>query len=96
VKPKLELLDRALLDRILQEAFTLLMEPGVKVGDPEAARVLLRAGARVEDGVAHIPELLARRASTPLPGSSFSTIAPATRLFTMEATTFISTRDPLA
>ena len=62
MKPKLELLDRALLDRILREAFTLLREPGVKVGDPEAARVLLSAGARVGDGVAHIPESLARRA----------------------------------
>ena len=71
MKPKLELLDRALLDRILREAFCLLMEPGVKVGDPEAARVLLSAGARVEDGVAHIPESLARRALESSPREFF-------------------------
>ena len=71
MKPKLELLDRALLDRILQEAFTLLMEPGVKVGDPEATRVLLSAGARVEDGIAHIPESLARRALESAPREFF-------------------------
>jgi hypothetical protein len=35
VKPKLELLDRVLLERILGEAFALMMDPGVKVGDPE-------------------------------------------------------------
>jgi trimethylamine--corrinoid protein Co-methyltransferase len=62
VKPRLELLDRALLDRILEEAFALLMNPGVKVGTVEAAQLLTSAGAGVEDGVAHIPEPLARRA----------------------------------
>jgi trimethylamine:corrinoid methyltransferase-like protein len=62
VKPKLELLDRVLLERILGEAFALMMDPGVKVGDPEAARLLRTAGASVEDGIAHIPEPLARHA----------------------------------
>ena len=67
MKPRLELLDHALLDRILEEAFALLMDPGVKVGTPEAADLLAAAGARVKDGIAHIPEPLARRAlqSTP-------------------------------
>lgn len=43
------------------------MDPGVKVGTPEAADLLASAGARVKDGIAHMPEPLARRAlqSTP-------------------------------
>ena len=55
MRPRFELLDRPLLDRILEEAFALLMNPGVKVSTPEAAELLATAGARVEDGVAHIP-----------------------------------------
>lgn len=71
MKPKLELLDRALIDRILGEAFTLVMDPGIKVGDPEAARLLRAAGARVEDGIEHIPEPLARRALASAPHEFF-------------------------
>ncbi len=62
MRPMLALLDRPLLDRILEESFALLMNPGVKVGTVEAAQLLASAGAQVEDGVAHIPEQLARRA----------------------------------
>jgi trimethylamine--corrinoid protein Co-methyltransferase len=58
----LELLDHDLVDRILSEAFTLLMEPGVRVATPEAQSLIAGAGARVAEGVAHIPETLARRA----------------------------------
>jgi trimethylamine---corrinoid protein Co-methyltransferase len=67
MKPKLELLDRPLLDRILEEAFALLMDPGVKVSAPEAADLLVSGGALVSDGVAHIPEPLARRALASAP-----------------------------
>ncbi|MGC2196174.1 MAG: trimethylamine methyltransferase family protein [Terriglobales bacterium] len=67
MRPTLALLDRPLLDRILEEAFVLLMNPGVQVATLEATQLLTSAGAEVEDGVAHIPESLARRAleSTP-------------------------------
>ena len=71
MKPKLELLDRVLLERILGEAFALIMDPGVKVGDPEAARLLRTAGASVEDGIAHIPEPLARHALASAPREFF-------------------------
>jgi trimethylamine---corrinoid protein Co-methyltransferase len=71
VNPRLELLDRALLDRILDEAFSLLMNPGVKVGTVEAAHLLASAGAGVEDGVAHIPERLARSALQSAPREFF-------------------------
>jgi trimethylamine---corrinoid protein Co-methyltransferase len=71
VKPRFELLDRALIDRILEEAFALLMDPGIKVGTPEAAQLLASAGARVADGIAHIPEPLARRTLQSVPRDFF-------------------------
>jgi trimethylamine--corrinoid protein Co-methyltransferase len=66
VRPHLELLDRALLERVLSEAFELIEEPGVRVA-PCAVELLREAGARVQDGVAHIPEWLASRALATVP-----------------------------
>jgi trimethylamine---corrinoid protein Co-methyltransferase len=60
MRPKLELLDRTLVERILGEAFQLIEDPGVRVA-PYVVDLLRSAGVRVEDGVAHIPERLARR-----------------------------------
>jgi len=62
MRPRLDVLDGKLVERILGEAFQLLMEPGVRVRDPEVAELLAAAGARVGDGIAHIPEALARKA----------------------------------
>jgi len=61
MRPRLELLEPAMVERMLAEAFQLLMEPGVRVA-PSAVELLESADARVEDGVAHIPEGLARNA----------------------------------
>ncbi len=71
MRPKLELLDRQLLERILQEAFELITTPGVKVATPKARDLLASAGARIEDGVAHIPEKLAHRALESVPHEFF-------------------------
>ncbi len=60
MRPKLELLDRALVERILGEAFQLIEDPGVRVA-PYVVDMLRSAGVTVEEGVAHIPEALARR-----------------------------------
>ena len=87
MKPKLELLDAELIQRILGEAFQLLMEPGVKVGAPQALE-LLAAGAQVADGVAHIPERLARKALESVP-HEFFLYDRAGRRFTMATTTCI-------
>jgi trimethylamine:corrinoid methyltransferase-like protein len=67
MRPKLELLDRLLVDRILEEAFALLETIGTKVGAAEALDLLVAAGARVENGAVHIPRALVQRAleSTP-------------------------------
>ncbi len=60
MRPKFELLDKALIERILDEAFQLLEDPGVRVA-PYVVELLSSAGVAVADGVAHIPEALARR-----------------------------------
>ena len=60
MRPKLELLGRALVERILGEAFQLIEDPGVRVA-PYVVDMLRSAGVTVEEGVAHIPEALARR-----------------------------------
>jgi trimethylamine--corrinoid protein Co-methyltransferase len=58
VKPAIRLLEHALRERILGEAMQLLARPGVQVGSAEARELLASAGARVEGGVAHLPEAL--------------------------------------
>ena len=67
MQPKLELLDRELVERILGEAFELLMKPGVKVQLPLARELLASAGAHIEGEVAYIPKQLARRALSSVP-----------------------------
>jgi trimethylamine--corrinoid protein Co-methyltransferase len=60
MQPKLSLLSDELVRQILDEAFQLLIEPGIKVQSPEA-RLLLEAGGAIvdqESEVAQIPEKL--------------------------------------
>lgn len=61
MRPRLELLDAQLLGRVLDEAFKLLMDPGVRVA-AVAGDLLRGADVRVEADIAHIPEALARNA----------------------------------
>ena len=60
MRPKLQLLDKPLIERILDEAFQLIKDPGVRVA-PYVVDLLRAAGITVKDGVAHIPETIARR-----------------------------------
>jgi trimethylamine---corrinoid protein Co-methyltransferase len=60
VRPKLQLLDQSLIERILGEAFQLINNPGVRVA-PYVVELLRTAGVNVTNGVAHIPEALARQ-----------------------------------
>jgi trimethylamine---corrinoid protein Co-methyltransferase len=71
MRPKLQLLDSSLVARILDEAFQLLVSPGIKVDDPEAAALLAEAGATVQSGIAHIPKALVERALASVPPSFF-------------------------
>ena len=67
LRPRLELLDAALVERVLGEAFALLLDPGVRVRSPEVAELLAAAGASVADGVARIPEGPVRAALVTVP-----------------------------
>jgi trimethylamine---corrinoid protein Co-methyltransferase len=70
MRPKFELLDKPLIERILGEAFQLIADPGVRVA-PYVEDLLRSSGITVNDGVAHIPEPLARTALQSVPREFF-------------------------
>ncbi len=71
MQPKIELLSQELVGRVLDEAFQLLQNPGVKVQSASARRILAEAGAGVSQSseIVHIPESLARHALASVPRS---------------------------
>jgi trimethylamine--corrinoid protein Co-methyltransferase len=71
IRPKLEFLTEETVDRALDEAYELLMDPGVRIHYDEALQLLGDAGADVdmESRVARIPRPLAERAVETAPNS---------------------------
>ena len=69
MQPILSVLTPELVSQIVEEAFQLLLEPGIKVKHPEARALLAEAGAAVDEvrEVARIPEEVARRALETVP-----------------------------
>jgi len=69
MQPSLELLTPELVDRILGEAYQLLMSPGIKVLSAEARQLLLEAGAEptADETVLHLPETMVRQAIDSVP-----------------------------
>jgi trimethylamine--corrinoid protein Co-methyltransferase len=69
MQPKLSLLDDALIGRILEEAYQLMLKPGIKVQNAEARQLLAEAGADVneETQVVRIPEQIVRKALETVP-----------------------------
>lgn len=69
MQPKLTLLDNELVQRVLDEAFELLLEPGIKVQSAEARALLAEAGAQVDEEkeVVAIPETVVRQALETVP-----------------------------
>jgi trimethylamine---corrinoid protein Co-methyltransferase len=67
--PKLQLLSQDLVDRILLEAFQLLLNPGIRVLSKEAADLLAGAGAIVDydQQIVRIPEAIVRQALDTVP-----------------------------
>lgn len=69
MRPKLTLLSDTIIARILEEAYEILLKPGIKVQNEEARDILVRAGARIDPSthVAQIPRSLVETAleSTP-------------------------------
>ncbi|MGD8814007.1 MAG: trimethylamine methyltransferase family protein [Anaerolineales bacterium] len=64
MRPKIEILNEELVKQIIDEAFGLLLDPGVRVHNQEALDLLAEAGADVdrEAQITHIPEKIARQA----------------------------------
>jgi len=50
MRPRFELLDPALIDRVVNEALELLVTPGIKVEEPEAIELLVANGATADGG----------------------------------------------
>ena len=69
MQPKLSLLNDGLIERILDEAYQLLLKPGIKVQNPEARELLEGAGAQVdgETMVVRIPGQLVHTALESVP-----------------------------
>jgi trimethylamine:corrinoid methyltransferase-like protein len=70
MRPKFTLLDTPLIERILKEAFQLIDDPGVRVA-PYVEDLLRSAGVTVNNGVAHIPEQIARHSLEVVPREFF-------------------------
>jgi trimethylamine--corrinoid protein Co-methyltransferase len=73
MQPKLDLLNPQLVAQILDEAFQLLRDPGVKVLLPEARKLLAAAGAEVDETaeVVKLSEKIVRDAVATVPGEFF-------------------------
>src|SRR5574339_701687 len=69
MQPRLSLLTDDLVQRVLEEAFQLLLKPGIKVQNEEARQLLAAAGVEVdvETLVAKIPEPVVRKALETVP-----------------------------
>jgi trimethylamine--corrinoid protein Co-methyltransferase len=71
MQPKMELLNQGLIDRILDEAFQLMLKPGIKVQSTEARNLLAEAGAKLDanSDIVRIPEMVVRKALDTTPHS---------------------------
>jgi len=71
MQPKLELLSQDLIDRIIDEAFQLMLKPGIKVQSMAARTLLAEAGALVDanSDIVRIPEKIARKTLETTPHS---------------------------
>ncbi len=71
IRPKLEFLSRETVERAIDEAYDLLMDPGVRVHYGEALQLLADGGATVdmESKIAKIPRSLAESAVETAPSS---------------------------
>jgi trimethylamine--corrinoid protein Co-methyltransferase len=69
MQPKLSLLNDELIARILDEAYQLMLQPGIKVQNAEARQLLQEAGALVDEEtmVVKIPEEIVKQALETVP-----------------------------
>lgn len=71
MQPTIELLSSSLIERVLGEAYQLLMKPGVKVKSSQARLLLAEAGAQVDEPneIVHIPGAIIDQALQTTPRS---------------------------
>ena len=69
MQPKLSLLNEELIARILDEAYQLMLKPGIKVQNAEARQLLADAGAQVDEEkmIVRIPEQIVKKALETVP-----------------------------
>lgn len=69
MQPKLTLLTDELIERILDEAYQLLLKPGIKVQNPEARQLLGDAGGQVDEEtqIVKIPAQIVKKALETVP-----------------------------
>ena len=73
MRPKLKMLNDTMIAKIIEEGFSLLMNPGVEVHNDNALKLLSEAGANVDfdTHIARIPEALARQAVETTPSEFY-------------------------
>jgi trimethylamine--corrinoid protein Co-methyltransferase len=73
MQPRLSLLTDDLIQRILEEAYQLMLKPGIKVQNEEARQLLADAGAEVNEEklVVKIPEGIVKKALETVPRTFF-------------------------
>jgi trimethylamine---corrinoid protein Co-methyltransferase len=69
--PKIEFLSKDLVNRVLDEAFQLMLKPGIRVQSAAARTLLAAAGAHLEGDIVKIPEKVARQALTSAPSTFY-------------------------
>jgi trimethylamine--corrinoid protein Co-methyltransferase len=69
IRPKLTVFEDKLVEQIIEEGIALLFDPGVRVHNDEARKLLAEAGAEVDFGaqIARIPERLVNQAVESVP-----------------------------
>lgn len=67
MQPRLELLTPDLIAQVLDEAFQLMVNPGIKVQSARARELLVSAGASVTGDIVAIPEKIVRQALFTVP-----------------------------
>lgn len=69
LRPKLTVFEESLVEQIIEEGIALLLDPGVRVHNEEAQKLLAEAGADVDFDarVARIPEVMVRQALESVP-----------------------------
>jgi len=73
MQPKIKFLSDELIGQVLDEAFQLMVEPGIKVQSAAARQLLVEAGAIIEEDneVVRIPEYVVRSRLNSVPGEFY-------------------------